>query len=190
MRVLLTITLCLTCAAHARSEADPSDVYHRKLAGIEAEYRQAIAKQVLHADRVIVHIVSFDDLSDEDFFGDPKDQISVSPYGKVTKSIKEKELSGKERNELLPALAEQIAKPGHMGGALCHFPVHAVRVYHGERLIYEGTFCWVCENFGFTYPSGAAWLDTSEEMEAVFNQLLPIPDTELERFRKKYKKEK
>ena len=64
-----------------------------------------------------------------------------------------------------------------------HFPIHGIRIYSGEELLHEGTFCWVCGNFSFSYPQGSAWLDSNAEF---YERLLPIPQSELDRFHKKY----
>ena len=49
-----------------------------------------------------------------------------------------------------------------------HFPIHGIRIYSGEELLHEGTFCWVCGNFSFSYPQGSAWLDSNAELKATF----------------------
>ncbi|MGI9239397.1 MAG: hypothetical protein ACR2RV_01270 [Verrucomicrobiales bacterium] len=52
--------------------------------------------------------------------------------------------------------------------------------------LFEATFCWVCGNFSFSYPSGSEWLDTSAALQKVMEALMPIPREELERFYKKF----
>ena len=81
---------------------------------------------------------------------------------------------------------KQFEKPAHGGGAMCHFPIHGLRIYKGEKVLYEGTFCWMCSNFSIQYPRGTAWLDTSADLKKLFTKLMPIPQTEMDRFYKKY----
>ena len=69
---------------------------------------------------------------------------------------------------------------------MCHFPIHGIRVYTGDDLLHEGTFCWVCGNFSFSYPQGSGWLDTNVELKEIFTNLAPIPQSEMDRFYKKY----
>jgi hypothetical protein len=154
----------------------------------------AIAKQIRQAKNVEVVLLRFDDLRKVDWLEDDEGRFPVAPCEATAAVISQKILDSSQSKELLLALAEQIAKPVHTGGFLCHLPVHGVRVYSGEpsgkpfdsKLIYSGTFCWVCHNFGFTYPDGAEWLDTNSKLKDIFNKLLPVPKEELERLKRKY----
>ena len=138
---------------------------------------------------MVIYLVDFDDIIDtfDPFSAGEKERIRLHPYGyQSTAILKEKELGEEEKTKILDILSKQIAVKTHHGGAFCHFPIHGIRAYSGENTILESTFCWVCGNFGFYYPSGTQWLDTSKEMKAIFNEVLLIPESEVERFRKKY----
>ncbi|MEM9235715.1 MAG: hypothetical protein AAGB14_02990, partial [Verrucomicrobiota bacterium] len=188
MKTLQLLFALLMVPILACAEGHPDDVFYTDLKRIEAKYRISKARLIKKADRVIIYLVDFDGIKDAEIevFGDDEDEISVAPYGGETRVLKSKEVVGEERKTLLAALGDQIAKPDHSGGAFCHYPIHGIRVYSGEEVLHEGTFCWVCSNFSFSYPQGASWLDTTPRLKEVFTSLLPIPQKELDRFHKKY----
>ena len=140
--LLITFYTCLPCIA----QDDLDSEFYDALEKAEAKYRVGKAALIKKADRVIVYLVDFDGISDEDIFegGDDSETISIAPYGKRTKILSTKEIGEGDRKRLLEALSKKIAEPEHTGGALCHFPIHGIRVYSGEDLLHEGTFCWAC----------------------------------------------
>lgn len=188
MRFILSLFIgflvCLPCGA----QSDLDEEFFRDLEKVEAKYRAGKAALIKKADRVVVYLVDFDGISDEDGLdgGDEKEAISIAPYGTRTKILSAKEIGEVDRRSLLDALSAAIAKPEHSGGAMCHFPIHGVRVFAGDELLHEGTFCWVCGNFSFSYPQGSGWLDTNADLKAIFSTAVPIPQSELDRFYSKY----
>ena len=179
------------------AEDSPLENYYNRLEKIEAQYRSEYANLLLKADRVVLFIVDFDESShskaeEDPFGGDPtpgaQGKILITPYKVFTPILKEKVLTEKERFQILPVLARQVAVEEHSGGAFCHFPIHGIRIFQEDTLLHEGTFCWVCGNFSFSYPRGSTWLDTTKELEQVFSNLLPVPKKELEKFEKKYRR--
>ncbi|MEO1857952.1 MAG: hypothetical protein ABGY95_11400 [Rubritalea sp.] len=182
--LLITLYMCLPCIA----QKDLDSEFYKAIEKAEAKYRVGKAALIKKADRVVVYLVDFDGISDDDVFGggDGSETISIAPYGKRTKILSTKEIGPGDRKRLLETLSKKIAEPKHTGGAFCHFPIHGIRIYAGEDLLHEGTFCWVCGNFVFSYPQGAGWLDTNAELKKIFTKLIPIPQSELDRFHKKY----
>jgi len=180
--LLLFLCTCLPC--HAQGNLDSE--FYDALEKIEAKYRAGKAKLIKKADRVVVYIVDFDGIADEDIFANEDETIAIAPYGKQTKILNAKEIEAGDRKRLLDLLSKTIAEPRHTGGAMCHFPIHGIRVYTGDDLLHEGTFCWVCGNFSFSYPQGSGWLDTNVELKEIFTKLAPIPQSEMDRFYKKY----
>ena len=180
--LLIALYACLPCIA----QDDLDSKFYDALEKAEAKYRVGKAALIKKADRVVVYLVSFDGISDEDIFGDESESISIAPYGKRTEILKTRQIEADDRKMFLDVLSATIAEPEHTGGADCHFPIHGIRIYAGEELLHEGTFCWVCGNFSFSYPQGSAWLDTNAELKEIFTSLVPIPQTELDRFHKKY----
>lgn len=188
MRIILSLLVgffaCLPCIA----QNDLDSEFYEGLEKVKAKYRAGKAELIKKADRVVVYLVDFDGISDEDAFGggDDSEKISIAPYGKRTKILSTKETGEVDRRKLLDILSAAVAKPEHSGGALCHFPIHGVRIYAGEELLHEGTFCWVCGNFSFSYPQGSGWLDTNADLKGIFETVIPVPQSELDRFYTKY----
>ena len=182
--ILITLYTCFPCIAQDDLDSD----FYGALEKVEAKYRVGKAALIKKADRVVLYLVDFDGISDEDVFGggDDSETISIAPYGKRTKILSTKEIRAGDRKRFLEILSKKIAEPEHTGGAFCHFPIHGIRIYAGEDVLHEGTFCWVCGNFAFSYPQGSGWLDTNVELKKIFTKLIPIPQSELDRFHKKY----
>ena len=125
----------------------------------------------------------FDGFEDED---KPKTEtIKVSAYYKKTTILQKRTLNKKEKTELLGVLSKQISKKETNSGALCHIPIHGIKVFKGNHIILESTFCWKCENFTFSYPNNSVFLGTNKEMETLFKKLIPIPQAEIDRFNNK-----
>lgn len=193
IRIIAVLIIVLSADVFAQ-EKSPDEVYDERIEDARDAYRVAIAKQIRQANFVEVVLLRFDDLREIDLAEDDEERFVVAPYEATTGVITERRLNHAESEELLLALADQVEKAEHKGGALCHFPVHGVRVYSGKpgvepfesELVYSGTFCWACGNFGFSYPDGADWLDTDDRLKAVFSKLLPIPKEEVDRFKKQY----
>ena len=183
---LLLITLCTCVPCIAQDDLDSE--FYDALEKTKAKYRVGKAALIKKADRVVVYLVGFDGISDEDVFGggDDRETILIAPYGKRTKILSTKEIGEADRKRLLETLSNKIAEPEHTGGAFCHFPVHGIRIYDEEDLLHEGTFCWVCGNFAFSYPQGSGLLDMNGDLKKIFTKLIPIPQSELDRFHKKY----
>lgn len=188
LHMLAALLLSVTTPACAQNKS-PDEVYAERIEQARASYRVAVAKQIREAKRVEVVLLRFDDLRKLDAPEDREGRFSVEPYDATTSVISQTVLDSAQAEELLLALAEQIEKPVHSEQFLGHFPVHGVRIYSDEpsgepfdrKLIYSGSFCWVCHTFGFTYPDGAEWLDTNARLMGIFNRLLPIPKEELQR---------
>ena len=189
--LLLTLVIPLNAFAQDKS---PDEVYAERIETARAEYRVAIAKQIRGAKIVEIALLRFDDVRKVDLLNDDEQRFPIAPYEATTSVISQRKLTAVEMKPLLFELAKQIERPKHTGGALCHFPIHGVRVYSDEpsgepfdsKILYSGTFCWACGNFGFEYPDGAEWIETNGKLKDIFNQLLPVPKGEVERFNKTY----
>jgi hypothetical protein len=195
IRILTLLLLAIPLLASAQ-DVSPQDAYETRVDNARKEYRRAIAKLIRESSAVELVLLRFDDVKKLDPFDDEESRFPVAPYNATTSVISTKMLSAEERNPLLGALANQIEKPSHTGGAFCHYPVHGIRVYSKPKgdaekgdIVYDGSFCWVCKNFGFSYPDGADWLDTNSDLDDILNRLLPIPAEELKRFRANFKTE-
>ncbi|MEM6690617.1 MAG: hypothetical protein AAF664_14375 [Planctomycetota bacterium] len=189
MARILTLLMASLSALASAQEVSPSDNYESQIAHVRIRYRQEIAKQIHSASVVELVLLRFDDLKEAGPFNDDDSRFPITPFGKTTSIISSKTLSASERRQLLQALATQLEKPVHDGGAFCHYPIHGIRILAKPRdeasegeAIFTGSFCWVCKNFGFTYPDAAEWLDTSSELQDICNKLLPVPAQERARF--------
>ncbi len=176
----------------AHAEEEPESVYYEELDLVEAKYRSSKAKMILKASRVVIYLVDFEGSSETDLdpFSDKAEAITVIDYERKADVLLSKELDAKQRKNLLGVLSKQIAKPKHGGGAMCHYPIHGIRIYDDNKILHEGTFCWVCKNFSYNYPRSSSWLDTTPELEKIFNDLMPIPQKELDRFHNKHPQKK
>ena len=191
----LVAALLVVPGSTSAQEKSPDEVYLKQVEKARIAYRVALAEQIRQAKVVDVFLLRFDDLRDDRASDDPESRFAIAPYKKTTSMISRKRLNSSQAKELLHALAKQFEKPEHFDQYMCHVPVHGVCIYSDEdsgipfdsKLVYSGSFSWICRTFGFTYPDdGTEWLDTSRDLETVFNKLLPIPKEELERLEKKY----
>jgi hypothetical protein len=187
----ILLTIAASCASYADPD-DPAAAFFADLERARDKFRLSQSEVIRKADRVVIYLVDFEVTAIKDPFGNctritgDDTFIGVDPSGGVARILSTKEVPEEHESQILNAFAAQIAKPEHGGGPMCHFPIHGVRVYRGEELLHEGTLCWWCGNFSFSYPEGSDWLDTSKELEESFKKLLPIPEEELERFYAKY----
>ena len=107
--LLITLYTCLQCIA----QDDLDSEFYDALEKAEAKYRVGKAALIKKADRVVVYLVDFDGISDEDVFGggDDSETISIAPYGKRTKILSTKEIGAGDRKRLLETLSKKIAEP-------------------------------------------------------------------------------
>jgi hypothetical protein len=90
-----------------------------------------------------------------------------------------------EIERLLPALIETLV-PDTGGGAMCHYPIHGLRVWKEENMLFESSFCWACGNYSFDYDDVVSkWMGLSPGLEQMMKELMPIPEAEIRRFEKK-----
>jgi len=76
-------------------------------------------------------------------------------------------------------------------GALCHFPLYGFQFYKRNKLIFETSVCWACENFYVdTWFFGSNWISfdsTSQPSRELFefcDALLPYDRNYIERIKK------
>ena len=202
MKTLL-VTLCATAIfastwASAEGEAEKelsvaeSRFYDAK-SKIRSDYRRDLAAVLAKGDRIEVYLLDFEtEETPSDFlFWDTRleeDEFPIIPYGSKSKILNRSTLTNEQRGVFLPKLQEVIGVQGEIdGGAFCHFPIHGVRVHAGDAIIFQSSFCWKCSNFALSYPDGAAWIGIrGAGLFELFSKLMPIPQSELDRFNVKY----
>ncbi|EDM24902.1 hypothetical protein LNTAR_04201 [Lentisphaera araneosa HTCC2155] len=163
--------------------------FYEKIRQIEHEYRKDFTKILLGADKVEIFIVKFDELKTINNNID-EEKFMKTLSNKQTEILQKKILSKDEINLVLTTLSKQIKSPENENHIDCHYPIHGMKIHKQDVLIFESTFCWFCSNFDFKYPIGNGTLQTTEEMERIFKKLLPIPQSEIDRFNKQFKKKK
>jgi len=83
-----------------------------------------------------------------------------------------------------------LLKEPYLPGAMCHFPIHGLRLFRGGELIFETSLCWHCSNYYLEYPDDydeASWVGFGTNgIEAFLKKELPIPQSEIDRFNAEY----
>ncbi len=161
---------------------------------VEAAFRKGIAEAIAAADKIEIVLLEFDSLKEVvDRFGDEagdEQRFPIRPYKASAKILQRRTLTPAELKELPPMLIAIVGVEKETGGAFCHLPVHGLRVFEGDAIIFESSFCYLCQNFYVQYPADAKWFGmSSKEFEAMMKRLMPIPEAELERFKAYSEKE-
>jgi hypothetical protein len=198
-RLLIKLTLMATIASTAHSEdppfaGDPADVYLKTVYQAQSAYRKALAESLLKATKIEVYLLDFEvkDLEDQNVSArkddSPKEQFPIGPYKSETSILKRRVLTAAEIKKLMPPLQSTIGVEKNTVGSLCHFPIHGMRVWAGDQLILQTSFCWMCSNFSLQYPDLTdRWVGIKgNALKKVMTELMPIPASEIQRFKKQY----
>jgi hypothetical protein len=145
-----------------------NEVYFAGLDRLRADYRQALSRRLLEADKVIISI--YDPALAKGRFDDPFQEAPEPTEGLPAP----KSLNESERKVLLTLLAKQMSDPEETIMMMCHNPIHKLEIYSKDKCIFESTLCWNCQNFSFEYPEGSEYLPTSEALKEIFLKLMPI----------------
>jgi hypothetical protein len=189
------LAVFLTSSALAANLAEFNNgaaTYHETMKKAQADFRKALASSLAEATKVEIFLLDFDpkDYPDATHFDwdlyTEKDSFPIMPYNSVSRILARKTLTSEQIKTLLPALQMTVSVQKDEGGAACHFPIHGIRVWVGNNLLFQTSFCWHCGNFFVKYPDETSrWLNIEEpKLQKIFNDLMPIPTAELERFKK------
>ncbi len=168
-------------------------IYFNELAKARSDFRVQLARSLRHADRIEIYLLDFEiEDTDSNFYywenrlGE--NEFPVLAYGAKTRILDRKNLTQEQIGELLPELKNVVGIEGNVGsGAMCHIPIHGVRVYEGKSLLFQSSFCWKCHNFAVSYPDGNAWVQIhGHELHEAFETLLPVPQEEIDRFNERF----
>lgn len=158
-----------------------------------SEYRKQLAKALAEGDKVEVFLLDFelDPSRSTSLFWEEnlaEDEFPVLPYRTTTKILARKTLTPEQRLAFLPPLQAVVGVQGNVGsGAMCHLPIHGVRVYSVDTMIFQSSFCWKCHNFALAYPDRPSWVQIQgNDLFDAFQDILPTPQSELDRFKAKY----
>jgi len=182
--------------AESETERDLYDAesrYYEAEAVMKSKYRKDLAATFAKADRVEVYLLDFEmeDTPSDFLFWENRledGEFPITPYGNKSKILKRATLTVEQQRAFVPKLQEVVGVQGDgSGGAFCHFPIHGVRVFAGEEILFQSSFCWKCNNFAVSYPDASSWVGIrTAGVFAAFAEVMPIPQTELDRFDAKY----
>lgn len=175
MKTILILLFTVSISSIKADEKSADEKFDEKLSEAQTAYRKDIAAEYLKADKVTIHLVDSGFWRAEDVTK-REDFIPLLLRETFSKVLESKTLDAGEREKFLALFSGLAAKDDNISGLLCHYPFHAVRIYSKDKLIYEGTFCWECQNFAFRYPTGSDYLSTSKELQAFLNAVLPDPE--------------
>lgn len=164
--------------------------YYKELSVIQATYRSRLADALKHADGAEVFLLSFT-MDREVPDGQEDNYFSIKPYKSFSKILDRKRLKANDIISCRSATVELLNESDdHNGGAMCHFPIHGIRLFKGEEVIFETSICWKCSNYYLEYPSDfetATWVGfVGKPLRSFLHQAMPIPQSEIDRFDAKY----
>lgn len=173
--------------------------YYKDLNIANKNYRKALAAALDDAVQAEIHLLDGEvvplpkennDPSEKTPL-DPTTTFVVAPYHSTTKILKSRLVEGPELAKLLPHLKQTVGVEENTHGALCHEPIHGIRVWDKDhRILFESSFCYKCGNFYITYPnygdSSAQWTGISQkEFVKIMIELMPFRQAEVDRSEKK-----
>jgi len=168
--------------------------YWNALAEANQKYMEGLASLLTNANSIVIYLLDKEiirrEADDDPFgFGTEKraDEFPIAPYNGYVKYLKSVVLSDEEREAFLPVVANLMTNSDPMGGAMCHFPVHGIRILIKDQgleggLLFETSICWKCNNFYLTTPGGSYWTGLPKSGDngfKILNNLLPIPEDRL-----------
>jgi hypothetical protein len=179
-------------------EADESFTKSEEAA--QAAFRKSIAELFASADKGVVYLLDFETKEAptlqfgwwrDDARGGTlaNDLFPIRPYGATSKILAQRALGPAQIRKLAIPLSAMVAGSGEDMGALCHFPIHALRLWRKNTVLFESSFCWTCGNYYLGYPNDKSrWHAVTPAMQKAIIDLMPIPRKETERFQKAYPK--
>lgn len=178
--------------------------FHTAMAIAEKEYRHGLAKAVHAANRVEVFRIECDlDAAEvnkvahgsgrfgnaEGEFTTSNPRFPIAPYEKQSPIYDTVTLTTDSDDwpMVLRAIEQSINRVEARTNALSHFPTHAVRVYAGNTLLFQTSYCFISDSFFIDYGRYSQWHDLHEgSLEQVCLRVMPLPPDykrRLERFR-------
>ena len=148
-----------------------------------AAIRERTAEAITPADRVDVYLL--DPAREAGGAG----AFPLRPYGPqaVTGIHGVKTLEAETAARLLVlwagTLRDEEGRQAH-----CHYPIHGLRFFRGDSLLYETSLCWVCNNYYAGSGQGYDWLglpggypegpptSSCAGLRQLLESLLPIPE--------------
>lgn len=175
MKTLFGLLSAISILSAEPVEKTADQKFNERFLGVQIAYHKDIVIEYLKADKVTIHLVDSGFWSEKDVTK-REEFVPLLLNGSFSKILKSKTLDEKDRGEFLKIFSTQLAKEDNFPGLLCHYPFHAIRIYSKDKMIFEGTFCWECQNFAFRYPTGDAYLATSQDLRDFMKRALPQPE--------------
>jgi hypothetical protein len=160
--------------------------FNQEVLVAQANFRARLADILAHADAVEIFLLD-PGIGEELPKGQEDKFFPIRPYGHFVKIIERRRLVGEPFEACRRATAELLRVREDSGGAFCHYPIHGVRFLRGDEVVYESSFCWLCQNYYVKFPSDedgrASWVGIGNEaLKGFLNKELPIPREILQRF--------
>jgi tetratricopeptide (TPR) repeat protein len=177
-------------------EPRTTDSYHEITKAARGEHREKLATSLLEADHAEIFLLDFDIVPNKQLSRltahqsgldrIPGTKFPIYPMGTTADVLDRKTLTKEQLVPLLPHLAAAV-RTEEGGHDWCHFPIHGLRLYRGKEEVFESSFCWVCSTFTLLYPDHSdLHAVRDEELQRLIEQWMPVPATELDRFKAKH----
>lgn len=175
----------------------PATEFYQDKKKIQQRYRQRFADEIIpFVTSAEVFLLSFT-LAKDVPAGKEADYFSIKPYGMdaFTEILKRKKLNQEELKPLKEAVVSLFKEKNDADQAMCHYPIHGIRLFNKEGgVLFETSICWKCSNYYIEYPDDfetATWVGfQGKPLKKILDQVMPIPQSEIDRFNKKYGKKK
>lgn len=191
---LALCSLSLGGATYAQ-DASPSKLdkaesaYYKDLNIAKKNYRKALAAALDDAAQAEIYLLDGEieplpkenDVRFDKTTPNPANTFVIAPYHSISKILKSRLIEEVELAKLLPHLKQTVGVEQNTSGAMCHDPIHGIRVWDKDhRILFESSFCYKCGNFYITYPnygeSSPQWTGLSQkEFVKIMTELMPIP---------------
>jgi hypothetical protein len=150
--------------------------------------QELLVKQLTRTDRVEVYLL------DPSFEAQTAWTFPVPSQRPETDIVDSRSLAGESMTRILALWTELLEqKEGYQ--LHCHYPIHGLRFYGVEGMLFETSVCWVCNNF-YTETGGRfVWIgmpgdspthpenDCRRRFRQAIESLLPIPKGLVEKVR-------
>jgi hypothetical protein len=162
--------------------SEANEKQYKAMTKIRRDYRASVAKTFAFADRVEVFLL--DHAMGKDPAYQPKEgdeTFPIRPYNKETKILKKLTIPAPQIPKWAAAVTKMLTTEKWGGGAMCHFPIHGMRIYFRDQLLFETSICWKCDNYYF--ENGWEGLtEDAADLKALLDGFMPIPEEEKARF--------
>jgi hypothetical protein len=185
----ISVSLLLGCRSVVKYRHDTArSLFIEGTDALKLAYRQSLSIRIQSATRGEIFLLDFQTQSEKgnvitDALFPDSDLFPIRPYAVATRILDRRKLSESELAQVLTVLPKTIADENREG-SFCHYPIHGIRLYDGDTLLFETSVCYECRNFYVSFPDGqSSWVGLrGGELQSVFKRVMPIPKSESQRF--------